>query len=305
MEELTFEGQMKSNGLFARTISVDHLNGLRDDIDALRKDGLFDPEFYDDNLPWFDFRVPDDLPNASTIVIVAKPKPMLSVTFRWNGRAIPLFVPPAYADGKDVEKEVLSALDRISQPNKYRFVPVKLPLKALAARSGLAQYGRNNIAYIPTFGSFHRLTAFFSDMPCQEDQWQDMGMLPGCDSCNACQISCPTGAIPADRMLLRGDRCLTWHNEKGSSVPFPQWVGAEAHNALVGCMRCQRVCPYNKNVMSWMEAREEFSEEEAARLLDASAAGVMSEDIADKLRRVGLSAELFPRNLEVLLRVRE
>ncbi len=62
--------------------------------------------------------------------------------------------------------------------------------------------------------------------------------------------------------------------------------------------------PQMITAMSWMEAREEFSEEEAARLLDASAAGVMSEDMADKLRRVGLSAELFPRNLEVLLRVR-
>ena len=106
------------------------------DIDALRKDGLFDKEFYDGDLAWLDFRVPDGLPDASTIVVVAKPKPMLSVTFRWEGRTIPLIVPPAYADGKEVEGEVLAALDRISAPNRYRYVKAKLPLKALAVRSG-------------------------------------------------------------------------------------------------------------------------------------------------------------------------
>ena len=296
--ELTFEGQMRSSGLFARMVSIEHLDALRNDIDALRKDGLFDKEFYDGDLAWLDVRVPDGLPDASTIVVVAKPKPMLSVTFRWEGRTIPLIVPPAYADGKEVEGEVLAALDRISAPNRYRYVKAKLPLKALAVRSGLAQYGRNNIAYIPTFGSFHRLAAFFTDMPCGEDHWQDMEMLPGCDSCTACLASCPTGAIPSDRMLLRGERCLTWHNEKDASVPFPTWIDRKGHNALVGCLRCQRACPYNKNVMSWMEAREEFSEEETALLLDG---GKGAERLAERLGRVGLSAQLFPRNLEALL----
>lgn len=54
------------------------------------------------------------------MVIVAKPKPMLSVTFRWEGRTIPFFVPPTYADGREVSEEVLSALERISYTNDYR-----------------------------------------------------------------------------------------------------------------------------------------------------------------------------------------
>jgi len=92
--ELTFEGQMKSNGLFARTISIDHLEELKEDLESLRRNGLFDPAFNESSLASFDFTVPADLPGAKTIVVVAKPKPMLSVIFRWQGRKIPLLVPP-------------------------------------------------------------------------------------------------------------------------------------------------------------------------------------------------------------------
>ena len=69
----------------------------------------------------------------------------------------------------------------------------------------------------------------------------------------------PNGSHTFRQDAAAGERCLTWHNEKDASVPFLTWIDRKGHNALVGCLRCQRACPYNKNVMSWMEAREEFS----------------------------------------------
>jgi len=302
MEQLSFQEQMRSHGLFARTVSVEHLDELREDIDALRRAGQIDPALDKEYLSQWGFAVPAELPDARTLVIVAKPQPALSVIFRWKGREVPLTVPPTYAGG-EVDAEVLAALAKVTSPNSFRFVKAWLPLKALAVRSGLAAYGRNDLAYIPTFGSFHRLTAFFTDLPCGEDQWQEQEMLPGCDSCDACVKACPTGAIPTKRAPVRAHRCLTYLNEKDAEAAFPDALPKGVHHALVGCMRCQRVCPYDRNVASWVEARGEFSEEETDLLLagplpDGSAVG-------EKLRQVGLSPSLFPRNLAVLLELRE
>jgi len=59
-------------------------------------------------------------------------------------------------------------------------------------------------------------------------------------------------------------------NEKKSKHAFPEWVPPDAHNALIGCMRCQKACPYDKDVADWYEDRGEFSEQEVAYLLKAS-----------------------------------
>lgn len=300
MESLSFQERMRSEGLFARTVSVDHLEELREDIDALRRKGLFDPTFDEQNLSFFEFAVPAELPNARTIVVVAKPQPAVAVTFRWRGREVPLTVPPTYANAREVDAAALAALERITSPAAPRFIKAMLPLKTLAARSGLAGYGRNNLAYMPVFGSFHRLTAFFSDLP-GEDQWQERELMAGCDSCDACVKACPTGAIPPARTLIRADRCLTYLNEMPSAVPFPEWLPSGAHNALIGCLRCQRACPYNRNVASWTEVRETFSEEETELLLAGDTGGRM----AERLCRIGLDPDVLPRNLAVLLRARE
>jgi ferredoxin len=195
-----------------------------------------------------------------------------------------------------------TALNAALSPASYRFVKARLPLKTLAARSGLAKYGKNNIAYIPRFGSYHRLTAFFSDLPCSEDQWQDREALPGCDGCQACVRACPTGAIPEDRFLIHAERCLAYLNEKDSSVPFPEWVDPQVHNALVGCMRCQKVCPYDKLVLDFTSARGELSEEETALLLSGQRDGEAAAALGRKLEGMGLDPSVFPRNLKVLLR---
>jgi epoxyqueuosine reductase len=305
MELLKFHQQMESNGCYARMISVARLGELKEDIERLRRDGMFDPTFYQENLTGFRYELPSDLPEARSIIIVAKPQAAITAVFRWNGREVPLIVPPTYADAQEVTGQVLATLNKVLSPGQYRFVKAVLPLKTLAARSGLVSYGRNNITYLPKFGSYHRLVAFFSDLPCQEDQWQERQMMVGCETCRACIQSCPTGAIDPDRTLLRADRCLTYLNEKSSDVPFPSWVNAGSHNALVGCLRCQRACPYDKSVNGWAIARGEFSEEETAYLLEGRFEGERAAEMERKLATVGLELALFPRNLEALLRQKE
>lgn len=300
MMRLTLQQRMERTGFHVRTVPVDRLEDLRKDIEGLRND--LDATFSQDDLSGFRFELPAELPEARSIIVMAKPQPSLVVTVRHDGGTWPLTIPPTYADGAKVDADALEALSSTLSPASHRFVKAKLPLKTLAARTGMAKYGKNNIVYIPRFGSFHRLTAFFSDLPCGEDQWQDREGLPGCDDCHACVRACPTGAIPEDRFLMRAERCLTYLNEKDAGVPFPEWVDPRAHNALVGCMRCQRVCPYDRAALDFSVAGGELSEEESALLLSGRRDGEAAVALGEKLRGMGLDMTLFPRNLEVLLR---
>lgn len=128
-------------------------------------------------------------------------------------------------------------------------------------------------------------------------------MLERCRDCSACRRHCPTGAIAPDRFLLHAERCITFHNEKPADVPFPAWMDSAWHNCLVGCLHCQRVCPENRTVWSWVEEGAEFSREETAMFLEGTPFDQIPADTADKLELLDLDGfiELFPRNLGALL----
>jgi epoxyqueuosine reductase len=301
MDEIRVGPKNDNCGCFSRMISIGHLQELRKEVEEQHRKGRFDESFYKELETKISFEAPPELPDAQTILVVSRPQPSLSVSVRWKGEDIPLTVPPGYADIEDMDTQALAALNNLLRPGPYRYVKARLPLRLLAAHSGLVKYGRNNITYLPRFGSFHRLTAFFSDAPCLEDQWQEVEQLPGCDSCDACLRACPTGAIVEEQFMMRAERCLTQLNEKDASEPFPEWVDTLAHNALVGCMRCQRVCPYNKNVVYWSLDRGSLSEEETALLLSTRRTGEDVRSLEGKLQGMGLSLSTFPRNLAALL----
>ena len=94
---------------------------------------------------------------------------------------------------------------------------------------------------------------------------------------------------------------MTYLNEKDANHAFPEWVDAEAHNSVIGCMCCQRSCPYNKGVADWYVDRGVFDEAETEYLLQGRYRGRKAAAIQRKLKAVGLELRLFPRNLEVLL----
>ena len=186
-------------------------------------------------------------------------------------------------------------------PEALRLEKAILPLKTLAARAGLILYGRNNIAYVLKKGSFLRLTAFYTDLVCEEDAWAERKMLPACKTCRNCMKICPNGVIGEDRFLIRVERCLTFLNEQPAEKEFPGWVDPSAHNAIVGCMHCQRVCPYNKAFIGSFTEGGEFSEIETAYLLEGEFKGEKAKAMEEKLKLIGLDLSIFPRNLRVLL----
>ena len=301
-EKPTFIRRLERNGYYGSVVSVKHLEELGAEIKSLHSQGLlYDPLYREYENPYFSPKLPKSLPKAKSIIIVSIPQPMLRTKFHWKGQVVQVVVPPTYFDGNKVTWRARHELNEAFKPKSYKLVMAVLPLKLLAVKSGLAEYGRNNITYIPQHGSLHRLTAFYSDYDSPVDFWQDKKALPLCAKCRACMKACPTGAIQEDRFLIHVDRCLTYLNEKNSREAFPSWVKASAHNCIVGCMRCQRACPYDKKIINWYLDRGEFTEDETAYLLRGNFEGKMGIRMGKKLKNLGLDLSTFPRNLKVLL----
>jgi len=295
--------QLEVRGYQGRIVSIKHLHDLRWEIESQYRQGLFDEEFYRERLTGFEFGLPDSLPEARSLIVVAVPQPQVRVTFTWKGKTLPLIVPPTYLHWRKADEQVERLLGQILAPQGYQVAQAALPKKLLAVHSGLGAYGRNNVCYVDGMGSFHRLVALYSDFPCQEDNWSELRMLESCRNCSACLHSCPTAAITSERFMLRAERCITFHNEKPGDVSFPTWLDPSWHSCLVGCLHCQRVCPQNRDFLQWVEGGPEFSQQETALLLEGVPLDQLPTATVEKLKQFDMIdlLDVLPRNLGVFL----
>jgi epoxyqueuosine reductase len=295
---------LEQQGYRGRIVSIGNLPELQEGIQGRFKKGLFDEEFYRLRLSFFDFRIPETLPNAKSIIVAAVPRPQAQATFMFRSKKRPLILPPTYVAYNRTTEHVTDVLNEALKKKGYRTAKTLLPLKLLAVRSGLAEYGRNNITYVSGFGSFYQLVAVYSDLPCKSDSWQEPRMMKQCESCQACLRSCPTKAISSDRFLLHAERCIVFHNEKKGSIPFPDWINPSWHHCLYGCMHCQRACPEDRHFLDWIGEKEEFSQEETELLLKGNLPDHLTETTLQKLKNLDLadtdSLDNLPRNLRIL-----
>jgi len=293
---------LTKNGCRGLFIPFHRLESVKDEIRELHRKGLLEKRFYNEWMPtYLDARLPRSLPRPKSILLVACPNSQRKVTFHLKGKEHSFIVPPTYGTGPRIARRLKEMMKDDEGKIPFKMVNAYPPLKLLAVRSGLAMYGRNNITYVPGFGSFHRLAAFYTDIEAPEGHWGEKQNLPKCGSCKACLSACPTGAISDDRFLLRADRCITCMNERKSDQSFPKWVRPESHNAIVGCMVCQRACPYNRDFKNTIVDGATFSEEETEYLLKGKYSGRKAANLRGKLARAGLDLSVFPRNLKVLL----
>ncbi|MFX0116248.1 MAG: 4Fe-4S double cluster binding domain-containing protein [Candidatus Hodarchaeota archaeon] len=295
---------LEAKGYRACIVSAQQIDDLRVDFEKHYQQNMFDPEFYQERLARFKFDPYDILPEVNSAIIVAVPQPQIRVTFAWQKKRVPLIVPPTYLFGQETDKAVEDFMKAFLMLKGYQIVRAVLPLKLLAAYSGLAKYGKNNISYVSEMGSFHRLVAFYSDLPSEGDKWQKPQVLDSCATCFACLRKCPTGAITSERFLLHAERCLTFLNEKPGNIPFPNWVDQSWHNCLVGCLHCQKACPENKKFLQWVDQGVEFSEEETGMFLKGVALNQLPAPTRTRLKNYDLLdyLDLFPRNLGVFFK---
>jgi epoxyqueuosine reductase len=300
-EELLF--YLTEHGYQGRIVSIRHLPELQEDIIERSNQRLFDEEFYKLRLTFFDFKAPEALPHAKSIIVVAVPRPQAQATFTYGGKRKTLIIPPTYVAYQQTTDQVAEFLTKILKKKGHSIARTTLPLKLLAVRSGLSEYGRNNITYITGMGSFFQLIAVYSDMPWREDTWREAQMMKRCEHCQACLRSCPTGAISSDRFLLHAERCIAFRNERKGDVPFPDWIDRSWHNCLYGCLYCQRACPEDKHLLNWIGEREEFSQKETGLLLRGELLNRLPSVTLEKLKNLDLadpdSLDNLPRNLRV------
>lgn len=296
-----FFNMIDERGWKGRIVPIDRLTDLREAIRAHHERGLIDEALYREQLSFFSFESPIDLPDARSIIIVGVPTPQMRIIFHWQGKRLPVIVPPTYVSYTPRTESVQSILAVWLEQEGYRIAKPKLPLKTLAVCSGLAEYGRNNICYISGIGSFLQLVSAFSDLPCDGDSWREAKALDLCESCVACLRHCPTAAITNDRFLLRAERCLTYHNEAAAN--FPDWIDPSWHHCLIGCLRCQTACPQNRAVLDWVEDRAEFSEQETELFIQRVPLERLPEETAAKLQSLEINEDyrLLCRNLSMIV----
>jgi epoxyqueuosine reductase len=296
--------QMEEHGLRGRVVSIGRLRDLQAEIESRRDDGDFDEAFYQERLTFFDFTAPQDFLSAASLIVVAAPRAQTRTVFTWRGETHSLILPPTYQGYRAKAREIRNLLAGWLAPDGCGVLLATLPNKLVAVRSGLAEYGRNNISYVPGMGSFAQLVVFYSDLPCQEDGWREPRMMDRCRVCRACLVKCPTGAITAERFLLRAERCLVFHNERVARRPFPSWIPPDVHNSPMGCMVCQQVCPEDEPFLGRFEGDEVFSHEETEMLLRGASSDRLPDETRRKLERLELldSLDTLPRNLGVFFK---
>lgn len=291
-----------TDGFRWRSVSARRVGELRDWMDKLDREGrLSADKTWRGYIGSFQYAPPPGMQDACSLVIMSVPLANAAITFRVSGRRRQVWVPSGYADdgrGLDDFRGLLYAAGIVAGDEDLP--RARLPLKQLAVRSGLAAYGRNNIAYVDGFGSFHQLVAFYSRRPL-EDHWGALRMLPECKGCTVCLRECPTGAIRSQDFVIDPARCLTLFNEL--PAPMPAWVPATAHNALVGCLKCQLRCPANEAVKARTLDLGEVPEAETAALLSGRISAPLAQTLKKRLSRISGGEDLsyISRNLKLVL----
>lgn len=294
-----------------RTISVDHLKELQEDIDKLRREGkLSNNEVYRSYIDSKKFEIPENLPNAKSIIILAIFSKLALVNFHLDGKNHEIMIPPNYYDDgttlEDFENLIMKEI--IKEPEYKVEFTNKLHVKLLAVRSGLGKYGRNNICYVDNWGSMINLFAYFTDFQFEEDNWTKIKMMDQCENCTSCIKNCPTSAIPSlsdENFVINASNCISVYNEIKGIIP--DWIPSDAHNALMGCMRCQKLCLSNREVINLTERLEDITEEETKMILDGTTNEKLTESLSKKLKMFSpsdsdLVLPVIKRNLELLIR---
>jgi epoxyqueuosine reductase len=285
-------------GFKAGILSIDRLPDLKADFERAFTGAGPGPDYYWRSDSYFSFSPPESLPGAKSIIVATAPQPRLRVRFHLDGWEYGFMVPPTYDYGSD--DVILETMRELLSPAGYGVTFARLPDKLTAVRSGLAAYGRNNVTYIDGMGSFHRLRVYYSNLPA-DDNWREPALLDACRKCSACVRGCPAKAIDPERFLVDVGRCITYYNE--GSGDFPEWIEPAWHNCLIGCMKCQLVCPENAPFVDWIEDSEDFSEEETRLILEGESVDNLPAETANKLRRLYLydDYDIVPRNLKILI----
>lgn len=300
-------------GIKVAVVSVDCLLDIKEDLERVAASGEINlnsnrniPQYqyrYDKIIRGckYDYCVDNTLKGAKSILIFAVPIPVHHVEFTLDKHVVDVRIPSDYMQ-REAFKKLEYHLRRTLKEHGYSVKKAKLPLKLLAVRSGLAEYGRNNLVYVEGFGSRLCLVAFYTDCSLPTDIWREPVRMTLCNSCKNCLKNCPTQAIIENRKTIKAERCIVLYNELQDELP--EWIPKDAHNSLIGCIRCEEKCPVNLKYKSHDIALEAFDEKQTKEILQTRILQDLSSEVYEKIVAYEINEyyPVFHRNFALLLK---
>jgi epoxyqueuosine reductase len=290
----TVDAALNVAGVNHRLAPIGIVEQLNQNLRGLRDRGLLAESFYAQYSASLEFSAPPEVPEPRTLIVVAWRSPAVKVRFDLDTGWLEAVIPPTYISSAG-RARCLETLQGVLGGAGHSVVRARVPNKLLAARTGLAQYGRNNLAYVRGMGTYARLDVFCTDADLKAVEHENKGSLrmSSCPPCRNCHHHCPTGCIPYDGTVIDATRCLTYLNEEEGE--WPDWLDPRAHNSLVGCMRCQEMCPADRYYLRKEAIVAEFDRQETEIILKNLPPDQLPDTLLAKLR--GLDLEEYSRVL--------
>jgi len=269
-----------------KVISLSDWAGLKSDFERLRADGEFSRHvLFRSAMNRVDFALPAGHPGTGAVIILATFAKSAVADFTINRTARRILIPFQYFSDEWTEDRLAEVIRKdILKDAGRRIVNIskQVPLKYLAGRSGLGAFGRNNLIFVDGMGSYCLLHAFATDAPLPGDAPGEARLLGECRHCHACISACPTQAISRSRFVLDAGRCLTLFNENPGE--FPNWILPNMHQALMGCMKCQDVCPENSRIPELRVTLEAVAEENTRKIFGRKPDEALTALLRNRLR---------------------
>ena len=223
-------------GVRLAVVPICALEDLKADVAALARDNELDELQRRIVEKRYVLNAPDG--RAKSVVVTIWRRQLVKAIFHHKGKEVSCLVDDNYIDFADKHR----ALEELFAGAGFSLDYVNwLPQKLLAVRSGLCEYGRNNLAYSGIWGSFVAIGTYVSDIWAEDYVWREAKVMAHCAVCAKCTANCPAKAILPDRFLIDAQACLADINPRDDR-DIPDWVPKSAHHALFGCYRCQEVC---------------------------------------------------------------
>jgi epoxyqueuosine reductase len=293
-----FDQAMRDAGFRYAAVPIARLHELRREMAAMLDSGAINPDFAEYVRHVFTLMTGDKFEQAQTLIVASMFSPAHQIVFSRDGQPIPVLAPPGFIRFRERQAEMMRIITAAAAP--YKLERVIIPVKLMAVRSGLAEYGRNNIVHVGDWGSHHSLGAFITDAPCGDHTWREMNFAEACRECAACVDACPSGAIDSGSRVIHGERCITLFNENPGELP--DWIEPEWNHAIIGCYACQACCPMNREHTREIPVLETFDDTETEEILRFDGETELSPSTAKKLARFGMPERqhLLGRNLRAI-----
>jgi epoxyqueuosine reductase len=305
----TWRNWAEKNGYRFSFGSSRFVETARNILEDLRSKNMINEIFNKEWLGGFEYLKGLDTTSLKNLVMVAIPKAAYVLEFEYKGKSGSAIIPPTYVNYRYTFNKILAEANSAFGTKGHRFELVDAPLKTLAVLTGLAKYGRNNVVYIPEMGSYLQLVGLVTDMIMEPESTKNFlhiqdNLMSDCQECSACLKACSTGAIAEDRILLHAEKCYTRFSENAGELP--QDILPPSPECIIGCLKCQNICPMNRGKLNRKNTPFSLTEEETSFIVNHfDTEAPLWTTIHQKFTTLQLTegSEIFARNFQRLVKL--